>query len=147
MQYHSVLDRIYNLQQFCINLMILQRSKRHSHHHHHQQNSKASTSHTENNGSMQLPSTPMHSQHIIHPPPQTDQISQHISLGAHQPSQMIPQCMQPSPQMLGSTFIDPSQYLAAIPVQPVLPSGFPSTAAVISSIQVRNFRLFLYAFD
>lgn len=114
--------------------LFLQRSKRHSPHH--QQNSKANAGQPENNSSMQLPTTTVHAQHIIHPPPPTDPIGQHISLGSHQSTQMIPQCMPPSSQMLGPTFIDPTQYLAAIPVQPVLPSGFPPTAAVISSIQV-----------
>lgn len=70
----------------------------------------------------------MHPQHFSHLPSQTEPIlsQQHIS-----------QCMQQSPQMLSSTYIDPSQYLAAIPVHsPALAGAFPPTAAVISSIQV-----------
>lgn len=117
----------------------LQRSKRHLSHHH-QRNSRASITpkHTESSSLVQLAQTPVQAQHIIHPAQATEQMDQqHVSLTPHQSTAIIPQSMQPSPQMLGSTFIDSSQYLAAIPVPSVLPSGFPATAAVISSIQVR----------
>lgn len=71
---------------------------------------------------------PQSSQHIIE---SSTQLDQHVLLG-HPSVPIIPQCMQPTPQ---ATFIDPSQYIAAIPMQPVISAGFPATAAVISSLQ------------
>lgn len=116
----------------------LQRSKRHlSHHHQRHSRTSITPKHTESNSLVQLAQAPVHAQHIIHPAQATEHMGQqHVPLTPH--PAIIPQNMQPSPQMLGSTFIDPSQYLAAIPVPSVLPSGFPATAAVISSIQVRR---------
>lgn len=71
------------------------------------------------------------SQQMVQSQPRPDNIS--ISLAS---SQILSECISQLPQVIGPTFVDPSQYLTAIPVQPVLTAEFPSAASIISSIQV-----------
>lgn len=98
-----------------------------------QNSGKSPIKSTQNSNSQQQQQQPHHAQQqapsqIQH---SIDRMSQHVPI-LHP---ILPQCIPPTSQIDGSAFIHPSTYLAAIPVQPLIPTSFPSTA-VISSIQV-----------
>lgn len=44
----------------------------------------------------------------------------------------------PPPQIITPAYLEPQQYLTAIPLQPVIPATFPTAATVIQTIQVKQ---------
>lgn len=70
-------------------------------------------------------------------PQQTQSLQIHQMGQPNQSSSQVHQKQCQTPQMMGPTFLEPPQYLTAIPVQPVLaPAPFTAAATVISPLQV-----------
>ncbi|KAL5282505.1 CLOCK family protein [Megaselia abdita] len=75
--------------------------------------------------------TPQNAQSIVHIMPSSEITSQIIATTSCQFAQSPSHYSIRTPQIVGHTFLEPQQYLAAIPVQPVLPTIPFATASSI----------------